>query len=59
MFYVGLDIHSKRISLCVLSETGQVVGRTQVRSIYDMRVVDPHDDGGTRDARRVAHQEVF
>jgi hypothetical protein len=26
MFYVGLDIHSKWISVCVLSETGQVVG---------------------------------
>jgi hypothetical protein len=59
MFYGWLDIHSKPISVCVLSETGQVVGRTQVRSIYDMRVVDPQDDGGTRDARRVALQEVF
>jgi hypothetical protein len=25
MFYVGLDIHSTPIALCVLSETGQVV----------------------------------
>ena len=24
MLYVGLDIHSKRISLCVLNEAGQV-----------------------------------
>jgi hypothetical protein len=24
MFYVGLDIHTKHISICVLSETGQV-----------------------------------
>jgi hypothetical protein len=23
MFYVGLDIHSKRISLCVLNATGR------------------------------------
>ena len=31
-FNVGLDIHSKRISLCVLSETGQVFRRAQVRT---------------------------
>jgi transposase len=36
MFYVGLDIHSKRISLCVLSGTGQVVRRYQVRTIEEM-----------------------
>src|SRR5579864_6503557 len=36
MFYVGLDIHSKRISLCVLSETGQVARRAQVRTIDEM-----------------------
>jgi hypothetical protein len=36
MFYVGLDIHSKRISLCVLNETGQVIHRSQVRSIGEM-----------------------
>jgi transposase len=36
MLYVGLDIHSKRISVCVLSETGQLVRRTQVRSIEEM-----------------------
>jgi transposase len=36
MFHVGLDIHSKRISVCVLSETGQLVRRTQVRSIEEM-----------------------
>lgn len=23
MFYVGLDIHDKRISICILSEAGQ------------------------------------
>jgi hypothetical protein len=32
MFYVGLDIHDKRIAICVLGETGQVVRRAQVRS---------------------------
>ncbi len=36
MLYVGLDMHSKRISLCVLSETRQVVRRTQVRTIEEM-----------------------
>jgi transposase len=36
MYYVGLDIHSKRISICVLGETGQVVRRCQVRSVEEM-----------------------
>jgi hypothetical protein len=26
MFYVGLDIHTKHISICALNETGQVGG---------------------------------
>jgi transposase len=36
MLYVGLDIHTKRIALCVLSEAGQVFHRSQVRSIDEM-----------------------
>src|SRR5689334_4649464 len=36
MFHVGLDIHTKRISICVLNETGQVFERSQVRNIEDM-----------------------
>src|SRR5262245_28828844 len=36
MLYVGLDIHSKSITLCVLSETGQVVRRARVRTIDEM-----------------------
>ena len=36
MLYVGLDIHSKRISVCVLNETGQVAHRRQVRAIDQM-----------------------
>jgi hypothetical protein len=33
MFYVGLDIHSNRIAVCALSETGQVAHTgTQVAS---------------------------
>jgi transposase len=36
MFYVGLDIHSKRISICVLNETGQLAHRSQVGSLEEM-----------------------
>jgi transposase len=36
MFYVGLDIHTKHISICVLSENGQLVRRAQVRTIEEM-----------------------
>src|SRR6266404_2410919 len=36
MFHVGLDIHSTRISVCVLSETWQVAHRAQVRGIEEM-----------------------
>ncbi len=36
MFYVGLDIHTKHISICALSERGQLVLRAQVRTIEEM-----------------------
>src|SRR5262249_29997563 len=36
MFYVGLDIHTKHISICTLSETEQVAHRSRVRSIEEM-----------------------
>jgi transposase len=36
MLYVGLDIHTKRIAICALNETGRVVHRSQVRSIEEM-----------------------
>jgi hypothetical protein len=36
MFYVGLDIHSSRISLCALTEIGQVARRCQVCGIEEM-----------------------
>jgi transposase len=36
MLYVGLDIHTKHIALCVLSQTGQVVQRARVRGIEEM-----------------------
>ncbi len=36
MLYVGLDIHSKHISICVLTATGQIVDRTRVRTIQQM-----------------------
>ena len=45
MFYVGLDIHTKHISVCALNETGQVVHRCQVRSIQDtMRILSDLPD---------------
>lgn len=36
MFHVGLDIHSTRISICALNDTGQVTHRSQLRSIEEM-----------------------
>ena len=36
MLYVGLDIHDKRIAICVLGETGPIVRRAQVRTIDEM-----------------------
>jgi transposase len=36
MFHIGLDIHTTRISICALDEKGQVVHRSQVRSIQDL-----------------------
>jgi transposase len=36
MYYVGLDIHAKHIAVCVLTETGQVYRRSQVRTIDEM-----------------------
>lgn len=39
MLYVGLDIHSKHISICVLNQSGQVLQRARVRSIQQMMVI--------------------
>ena len=39
MLYVGLDIHTKHIALCVLSETGQVVQRARVRGLDEVLVI--------------------
>ena len=36
MLYVGLDIHTKHIAVCVLSQAGQVVQRARVRGIEEM-----------------------
>ena len=33
MFYVGLDIHTKHISICVLNQDGKVHRRDQVRQV--------------------------
>src|SRR6476646_1900228 len=36
MYHVGLDIHSRHISVCVLNEAGQFVHRSRVRTIDQM-----------------------
>jgi transposase len=36
MLYVGLDIHSKHIALCVLNQTGQAIRRARVRGLEEM-----------------------
>jgi hypothetical protein len=36
MFHGGLDLHDKRIAICVLGETGQIVRRAQVRTLDEM-----------------------
>jgi transposase len=36
VFYVGLDISTKRIAICALDDKGQVVHRSQARSLQDM-----------------------
>ena len=36
MLYIGLDIHDKRIAICVLGESGQIAHRVQVRTIDEM-----------------------
>jgi transposase len=36
VLHVGLDIHSTRISICALNGTGQVVHRSQVRTLDEM-----------------------
>src|SRR5215813_11350819 len=36
MFYVGLDIHTKHIAFCVLSDKGQLVQRGQVRGLDEV-----------------------
>jgi hypothetical protein len=36
MLYVGLDIHTKHIAFCVLSDKGQLVQRGQVRRLDDL-----------------------
>ena len=36
MLYVGLDIHAKHITICVVNESGEIVRRGKVRSIDQM-----------------------
>lgn len=35
MFFVGLDIHSKHVAICVLDENVKVFRRAKVRTIHD------------------------
>jgi len=45
MLYVGLDIHNKHITICVLNETGQIVHRGQVRALNQlMRILETLPD---------------
>jgi transposase len=37
MLYVGLDIHSKRITVCVLDENGKPFQRCEVRTVIELR----------------------
>lgn len=54
MLYVGLDIHSSHISICALTETGQVAHRSRVRSIEEtlVRQVQRIEQQLNRQARR-------
>ncbi len=36
LLHVGLDSHTKRISICALDEKGQVAHRSRARAIQDM-----------------------
>ena len=35
MLYVGLDIHSKHVAICVLDDNGKLFRRAQVRTIHE------------------------
>jgi hypothetical protein len=37
MFYVGLDLHSKQITVCILDDNGKVVERSQVRQLDQLQ----------------------
>lgn len=39
MLFVGLDIHAKHISICVVDESGEIVRRSKVRTIDQMMKV--------------------
>jgi len=36
LIHVGLDVHTKRISICALDEKGQVAHRSRARAIQGM-----------------------
>jgi transposase len=37
MFYVGLDIHTKQVTICVLDSDGKLVQRAQVRQLDELK----------------------
>jgi len=43
MFYVGLDIHSKHISICVLNEIGQLMRRSRLQADWRDRAFQRSD----------------
>ena len=49
MLHVGLDIHTKRISICALDENGQVVHRSYARDTGRLFIVAVH---GRKEASR-------
>jgi len=42
MYYVGLDVHAKRSSMCILDEDGKLVKRLEVKGPWPriLQVVD-------------------
>ena len=63
MFYVGLDIHTTHITVCILDGNGKVVSRCQVRRTRAARRPRTQEEGGGRDGslpgpRDVGHDET-
>jgi len=37
MFYVGLDVHTKQVTICVLDDDGKLVQRAQIRQLDELK----------------------